>query len=212
MKLNIDFLAYIEVETVGEQIDFQDSLLNTPGACKPEGAEAQYWEVSKLALQAGLLVLKLRALYDQIVDFNEGRFDDTEEVLGGSDSSDPYEELRRRVVGGSFYKGLPANIEQYSELLDYVQSARARRVEEDMRHINLPETYRCFRTVDQSGRLEIVALQHRTEEREIELSAKQALFDIETEHCLDNYNAWYQEMMRAIDERRPFAEMLALFK
>ncbi len=148
---------------------------------------------------------------EYVDEHNRYREDDDEE-----DDFDPYVELQW-LVGSETIDELPLTIETYSEL-KAILSITSRRHEAMSNAFAkfFPNVKMHYLGKDEDGNEAMIPedaipgamVQEMRTNREVE----DGLLHIEIEHCLDNYDEWIAAMIRMINERARFSEMLLLFK
>ena len=216
--LKIDQIRKVACDAMMRERLFHASLLNTPGEEMTHGREGLYYESAKINAQAKSLVSGLNALHETLTDFVRGDFDKyidrhTKFIEEGDEVFDPYEELSYLLNPPYSIYAIPETIIQYRELLCYVErhSQRKRRESEAFKTFFLGLSIHYTGT-DAEGNRVLIPENQMDEETKLRLEANQEIRQIETEHCLDNYNLWYLKMKRGISGRLPFPELLTLFK
>ena len=180
----------------------------------------RYVDDQKAKYQLACIVDRLNMLKSMLDDFAKSEFqkyiDEIDEFGGEPDSFDPYEELERYMSTDGI-SDLPDSIERFAELLTISHSSSILLgVERDLFGELFKDVGLSYMFKDESGEnifipqneipsdeLSKIKLNHEIKEE------SQAIDD---EHCLDNYNSWYAVMCEMIKKKKPFSEMLKLFK
>jgi hypothetical protein len=181
---------------------------------------------SKIEYQVNVILNKVSTLKKYIEDFDSGNFDKQIDQFneypeydeeGKQIPFDPYRELEHLLTTDGI-EDLPSKIEYFTELLNFTRTYSA--IEETRSAAFksfFGDTIKMhFATEDPEGNVVMVpedqvskdVLDSIKNEKEI----KNGLMEIGIEHCFDNYNDWYLEMIKLVSLRRPYSEMLPLFK
>lgn len=197
---------------------FHASLLNTPGEEIAPAWEGLYWNAAKVKAQASNLVSVLNKLHEMLTDFERGDFDKyidqhTKFSEEGGEVFDPYEEMEYTLITPYSIRALPKTIVQYRELLFFAQTHSQRKKNEHKAFESFFSGLETHYTgTDEEGNRVLIPESQIDEDTKLHLEANREIKNIETEHCLDNYNLWYLKMKRGISERKAFSELLTLFR
>ncbi len=197
---------------------FHTSLFNTPGEDMPHDLANLYWDAAKINAQATNLVSVLNKLHEMLTDFERGDLDKyidqhTKFLEEGGEVFDPYEDLEYTLTTPYSIHALPETIVQYRELLFFAETHSQRKKNEHKAFKSFfsgLETH--YTRTDEEGNRVLINESQIDEDTKLHLEANREIRHIETEHCLDNYNLWYLKMKRGISERKPFSQLLTLFK
>jgi hypothetical protein len=178
----------------------------------------------KALRQIQSILEKVSLIKSIVTDFSEGRFTKWEKEWSVtpsvfiSDASgalmpfNPYERLLW-CFNSSSADELPSDIGKYDELVQVLEITEQRRL------ANISMIKQTFSELlfEHSGldQHQINSIFDNPEYFSSTANSESLLERrdiIEIEHCLDNYNAWYQEIIAMIRLRMPFTEMLSLFK
>ncbi|GAB2774271.1 hypothetical protein GCM10027275_16630 [Rhabdobacter roseus] len=213
--LNLNLIKELRDDASLMELFYTAQLLNVPGEPVEEDLAGLYLTAAKRKGQAVALYQNLRGLHQKLSDFAAGKFGpyfNAHCKYSGAESFDPYHELRISM-NCEVVDDLPEHIEQYAELVAFAEqtSLRSKMMIDSVRHL-APNFRFQYRATNEEGNPIIVFEDHWTEDQKNKKEVEQDLHNIEVEHCLDKYNAWYQAMMTALDEVRPFAQMLSWLK
>lgn len=185
------------------------------------GSEMQYEsllvKVLKANLQAKHLVNNLERLKKMMIDFSLENFDDyidQHKEFAGEDELpyDPYMDLTYAIESQSI-TDLPSDISKYSEFLSIAESYVFRESKTDEFFDSIfPNLTKYVQVKDESGETFMMPENEIPVDQIEKRDIRKELTRINAEHCLDNYNKWYETINYMIKERKPFQDMLNLFE
>lgn len=197
---------------------FHADLLNSDYPMDLPDIAERYWAISKVHQQSDNLTDCLNSLHKKLTDFAAGNFDKYIEehnkyAEDETDIFDPYKELRYSMNDSDWLYSLPSDINQYSDLLIFQRTNSERqKIQAEALKKFFPGLEWSIMSKDEIGNDIMVKESELPADVINRIEANREIHDIEVEYCLDNYNAWYQSIKQMIEDRRPFSEMLTLFK
>jgi predicted RNA binding protein YcfA (HicA-like mRNA interferase family) len=178
-----------------------------------------YIKGQKVKYQLKSIVNRLEKLQNMLSDFQNGELDkyiDEHMQWGDESVFDPYEELLYCLQTEGI-QDLPDRIERFAELLDIsLNASKIALLKEEMFEKILGSLTSHYRFKDADGEDVFVPESelpvHILEEIIHSKDVQERTQAIESEHCLDNYNAWLAGIKQAVSERRPFDEIQKYIK
>lgn len=178
---------------------------------------------SKAKYQCKSIVDNVSRIHKMIQDFTKGSFQfyvdnfkkwhDIENYEG---EFDPYEEVERTLTT-DYMDDLPDRLERFEELVSFSKVIDQRRkiMHKGIEHI-FGGIDRYYLASGENGETIMVSEKDLSpefvEDAKLRREIREERESIELEFCLDNYDAWLATLTEMIKERRPFSEILTLFK
>lgn len=161
----------------------------------------------KRAKQAYSLFERLKGIHRVTTDFANGNFqpyiDDYENEKGDSEKAfDPFDELTYQFSFQSI-TNLPVNIEQYSELVDFVAGFSSHRRKLDA---GIDQTFGHliqYRVEDGEGQEFLISHSELPTDLVDTMNAERGIQAINVDYCLDGYNEFYGQLTGLIAQHRP---------
>lgn len=172
----------------------------------------------KAEFQLDCIINNVNKLYELLTDFSEGNFQKYIELWDDSDGQvfEPYAVLESRLQTDC-YDSLPDKIERFNELLWYSKASSVmQEVENETINAMFGAIEKHYTGVDADGNEILIPESQIPDDVLADLKyrkeVKQQEICIEQEFALDAYNDWLSAMTGFVVARRPFKEMLTLFR